>query len=137
MDPITHATSIKGPKPLYFDSEMQLMWERADQYGDILRGWKTYCAWGDVPYASGWWLDSDIGMEFLQNVAAISHAVMIRLVITAIERLEGEEWRVPIERGSVTLVEVDHGEPRLVGAEGVGPGHLIGSPRAPVRMGEA
>jgi len=72
-----------------------------------------------------------------ENVAAISHAVMIRLVITAIERLEGEEWRVPIERGSVTLVEVDHGEPRLVGAQGVGPGHLIGSPRAPVRMGEA
>ena len=23
-----------------------------------LRGWKTYCAWGDVPNASGWFLDS-------------------------------------------------------------------------------
>ena len=72
MDPVTNATSINGPKPLYFDEEMELMWKRAESYGDILGGWKTYCAWGDVPYASGWWLDSDIGMEFLQNVAAVS-----------------------------------------------------------------
>src|SRR5436305_203716 len=72
MDPVTNATSINGPKPLYFDEEMELMWKRAESYGDILGGWKTYCAWGDVPYASGWWLDSDVGMEFLQNVAAVS-----------------------------------------------------------------
>ncbi|HEV3128793.1 MAG TPA: hypothetical protein VGY32_07410 [Solirubrobacteraceae bacterium] len=72
MDPVKNATGINGPKPLYFDSEMELMWQRAAKYGDILRGWKTYCAWGDVPYASGWWLDSDIGMEFLRNVAAVS-----------------------------------------------------------------
>jgi len=69
---LLHPTGIQGPRPLYFDDEMQLMWARAEAYHDILGGWKTYCAWGDVPYASGWWLDSDYGMEFLKNVRAVS-----------------------------------------------------------------
>ena len=59
-------------KPLFFDEEMELMHTRAAQHRDKLRGWKTYCAWGDVPYASGWFLDSDIGMEFLANVVKVS-----------------------------------------------------------------
>jgi uncharacterized protein len=59
-------------KPLYFDEEMEMMFTRADQHRDKLRGWKTYCAWGDVPDASGWFLDSDIGMEFLKNVVKVS-----------------------------------------------------------------
>ena len=61
-------------KPLYFDEEMELMWTRAAIHRDKLRGWKTYCAWGDVPDTSGWFLDSDIGMEFLANVAKVSKA---------------------------------------------------------------
>ena len=68
----SNGAPVQGPKPLYFDDEMQLMWERAEAYGDILGGWKTYCAWGDVPYSSGWWLDSDYGMGFIKNVRAIS-----------------------------------------------------------------
>jgi predicted TIM-barrel fold metal-dependent hydrolase len=72
VDPTTAVTQQDGPKPLFFDDEMKLMWERAEHYKDILGGWKTYCAWGDVPYASGWWLDSDYGMAFLKNVKAIS-----------------------------------------------------------------
>ena len=64
-----------GVRPAYFDEEMQLMHERARTYRDKLRGWKTYCAWGDVPYASGWWLDSDIGLEFLANVKKVSEEV--------------------------------------------------------------
>ena len=64
----TRATATPE-KPLYFDEEMELMIERAEKYRDKLRGWKTYCAWGDVPNASGWTLDSDIGMAFLENVA--------------------------------------------------------------------
>src|SRR2546421_2495944 len=60
------------PKPVYFDEEMELMFTRAQQHRDKLRGWKTYCAWGDIPDASGWFLDSDIGMEFLQNVVKVS-----------------------------------------------------------------
>ncbi|MFL5840500.1 MAG: amidohydrolase family protein [Thermoleophilaceae bacterium] len=59
-------------KPLYFDEEMELMFTRAEQHRDKLRGWKTYCAWGDVPDASGWFLDSDVGMEFLKNVVKVS-----------------------------------------------------------------
>ena len=58
--------------PRYLEEEMQLMMERADKYRDRLRGWKTYCAWGDVPNASGWFLDSDTGMRFLEQVKAVS-----------------------------------------------------------------
>src|SRR4029453_15910934 len=43
----------------FLDDELELMMERARRYRDILRGWKTYCAWGSVPGASGWYLDSD------------------------------------------------------------------------------
>jgi hypothetical protein len=58
--------------PLYLEEEMQLMMERAEKYRDRLRGWKTYCAWGDVPNASGWFLDSPTGDRFLQQVKAVS-----------------------------------------------------------------
>jgi hypothetical protein len=58
--------------PRYLEEEMQLMMDRADKYRDRLRGWKTYCAWGDVPNASGWFLDSDTGMRFLEQVQAVS-----------------------------------------------------------------
>ena len=59
-------------KPLYFDEEMQMMMDRADRYPDKLRGWKTYCAWGDIPNASGWTFDTDVGMGFLENVLKVS-----------------------------------------------------------------
>ena len=59
-------------RPRYLDEELQLMMDRADKYHDRLRGWKTYCAWGDVPNASGWFLDSDTGSEFLQQVVKVS-----------------------------------------------------------------
>jgi uncharacterized protein len=71
-DQVTSGTPAQGQRPLLLDQELEMMWHRADAYGDILGGWKTYCAWGDVPYASGWWLDSDYGMEFIHNVRAIS-----------------------------------------------------------------
>jgi broad specificity phosphatase PhoE len=72
-----------------------------------------------------------------ESVAAISHAVMIRLVLTSIQRLEGEEWRVPIERGSVTVVEVDQGEPHLVGVAGGSQGDLVGARSIPASMAGA
>ena len=59
-------------RPPYLDEELQLMEERASLYRHKLRGWKTYCAWGSVPGASGWWLDSDTGMAFLEQVRKIS-----------------------------------------------------------------
>jgi uncharacterized protein len=61
--------------PLYLDEELELMMKRARQYRGILRGWKTYCAWGDVPNASGWFLDSDTGLAFLEQVKKVSRAV--------------------------------------------------------------
>lgn len=62
-------------KPAFLDEELELMMTRAQTYGDKLRGWKTYCAWGDVPGASGWFLDTDTGMAFLEQVLAVSKAV--------------------------------------------------------------
>jgi predicted TIM-barrel fold metal-dependent hydrolase len=58
--------------PVFLEEEMQLMMERAETYGDLIRGWKTYCAWGDVPNASGWTFDTDVGMRFLEQVLAVS-----------------------------------------------------------------
>jgi predicted TIM-barrel fold metal-dependent hydrolase len=58
-------------KPKFLDAELQQMMDRAETYPDILRGWKTYCAWGDVPYTSGWFLDSDTGLAFLEQVLAV------------------------------------------------------------------
>ncbi len=62
-------------KPLYLDDELELMMERAHQYRHMLRGWKTYCPWGDVPYASGWFLDSETGMAFIDQVRNVSQKV--------------------------------------------------------------
>jgi uncharacterized protein len=61
--------------PPYLDEELALMMERAKQYRGILRGWKTYCAWGSVPFASGWYLDSDTGMAFLEQVRRVHRRV--------------------------------------------------------------
>jgi len=67
--------STPNARPLYLDEELNLMMERANQYKDILRGWKTYCAWGDVPHASGWFLDTDTGLEFIEQVKNVSEKV--------------------------------------------------------------
>ncbi|MGH2986242.1 MAG: amidohydrolase family protein [Solirubrobacterales bacterium] len=67
--------STPDAKPAYLDEELELMMQRADQYEHILRGWKTYCAWGDVPNASGWFLDTDTGFAFLDQVLEVSRKV--------------------------------------------------------------
>ncbi len=61
--------------PLFFDEEMELMHTRAREHRNILRGWKTYCAWGDIPNVSGWYLDSEVGLAFLENVKRVSEQV--------------------------------------------------------------
>ena len=50
-----------------------------------------------------------------ERIAAVTHAVMIRLVAGTILDLPGERWRIPVGRGSLTKVEVEDGEIRLVG----------------------
>jgi broad specificity phosphatase PhoE len=61
-----------------------------------------------------------------ESIVAITHAVMIRLVMASILNLSGENWRVPLGRGSITEVIVDGGGISI----GPGPGYA-GSADAP------
>jgi hypothetical protein len=67
----TTATSLRHP-PVFMQQEFDTMEQRAVQYPEQLRAWKTYCAWGDVPYASGWFFDDDIGQAFISQVRHLS-----------------------------------------------------------------
>jgi broad specificity phosphatase PhoE len=49
-----------------------------------------------------------------ERVAVISHAVMIRLAVAAIEGTDGEQWRIPVGRGSFTAMAADGGRLTLV-----------------------
>lgn len=71
-----------APDPLFMEQEFNSMEEIARQYGpgtpvspgpNILRGWKTYCAWGDVPEASGWLLTEPVGEKFIEQVRAVGN----------------------------------------------------------------
>lgn len=42
-------------------------------------------------------------------VAAVTHAVMIRLVVSALTGAEGEEWRIPVGRGSLSHFVIEDG----------------------------
>jgi broad specificity phosphatase PhoE len=42
-------------------------------------------------------------------VAAVSHAVMIRLALVKLSGLNGESWRLPVGRGSVTEFNIQDG----------------------------
>ncbi len=44
-----------------------------------------------------------------ETVAAVTHAVMIRLTIVTLGLALGENWRVPVGRGSVTAFDVRNG----------------------------
>ncbi|MHB8511726.1 MAG: amidohydrolase family protein [Actinomycetota bacterium] len=66
-------TSQLGQAPVYQGREFEIMEERAIQYGGMIRGWKTYPAWGDIPYASGWFFDDPlIGGALIEQVRNIS-----------------------------------------------------------------
>ncbi|HEX9695152.1 MAG TPA: hypothetical protein VGB64_02420 [Actinomycetota bacterium] len=68
----TIASSL-GQEPVYMQREFEIMEERAVKYGSIIRGWKTYPAWGDIPYASGWFFDDElVGQRFIDHVRALS-----------------------------------------------------------------
>jgi len=62
-----------GREPVYMQREFEIMEERAIKYNSLIRGWKTYPAWGDVAYASGWFFDDPlVGGRFLDHVAYVS-----------------------------------------------------------------
>jgi len=44
-----------------------------------------------------------------EAVAAVTHAVMIRLTLVALGGVDGENWRIPVGRGSVTAFDVQNG----------------------------
>ena len=64
-------TSTLHRDPVYMGEEFELMERNVERFGSRLRGWKIYTAWGDVPYASGWFLDDDIGLRFLNQVSHV------------------------------------------------------------------
>jgi broad specificity phosphatase PhoE len=48
-----------------------------------------------------------------ETVAAVTHAVMIRLVVAKLMGTGGESWRIPVGRGSLTMFRVTDGLIRL------------------------
>jgi broad specificity phosphatase PhoE len=46
-------------------------------------------------------------------VAAVTHAVMIRLLVLGITGVTGERWRIPVGRGSLTAVSIEDGRVSL------------------------
>jgi broad specificity phosphatase PhoE len=49
-----------------------------------------------------------------ESVAAVTHAVMIRLFVVGLLNLSGEQWRIPVGRGSLTTLEIGESDVRLV-----------------------
>ena len=49
-----------------------------------------------------------------ERVAGVTHAVMIRLLAAKLLDRRGEEWRIPVGRGSITKLEVENGQIRLL-----------------------
>ncbi len=49
-----------------------------------------------------------------ETVVGVTHAVMIRLVISHLEGIDGEGWRVPVNRGGIIEFQVENGVIRLV-----------------------
>ena len=62
-----------GRDPLYMQEEFDLMERNLLLYGaERIRGWKVYPAWGDIKYASGWFLDDRVGEQFCDQVLKLS-----------------------------------------------------------------
>jgi broad specificity phosphatase PhoE len=79
-----------------------------------------------------------------EAVAAVTHAVMIRLMLTSVRALPGELWRVPLGRGSITEVLMEDGRltvaptPAFSGsADGPGAEDAIAPRRDPAGAGSS
>jgi hypothetical protein len=57
-----------GVRPVFQQDEWDAMEHNVVSLRGKLRGWKVYTPWGDVPNSSGWFLDDEIGMAFINQV---------------------------------------------------------------------
>jgi broad specificity phosphatase PhoE len=48
-----------------------------------------------------------------ETVVAVTHAVMIRLIVARLSGIDGPSWRIPVGRGSLTMFEASAGSIRL------------------------
>jgi broad specificity phosphatase PhoE len=68
-----------------------------------------------------------------EPVAAVTHAVMIRLAMAKLMGIDDESWRLPVGRGSLTEVCIEQGEIRFAGLPQGGQADVApaGSPHIP------
>jgi broad specificity phosphatase PhoE len=64
-------------------------------------------------------------------VAAVTHAVMIRLFLAKLSRTDDENWRIPVRRGSVTELSGRSGTFMPVAPGPLGNGDAAGPPAPP------
>lgn len=55
-----------------------------------------------------------------ETVVGVTHAVMIRLLIAHLEGIDGEGWRVPVNRGGIVEFHVENGKTKLITPIGAG-----------------
>lgn len=67
-------TGYASTEPAYMEAEFEMMQDNLERFGNRIRGWKVYTPWGDVPNASGWFLDDHIGMAFIDRVRQLHHS---------------------------------------------------------------
>ncbi|MDQ6851595.1 MAG: histidine phosphatase family protein [Actinomycetota bacterium] len=48
-----------------------------------------------------------------EAIAAVTHAVMIRLIVARLTGASGETWRIPVGRGSLTMFQIADGVIRI------------------------
>jgi uncharacterized protein len=77
------AAGAAGRDPVFMRDEFERMEEHLQRYPGMIRGWKVYTPWGDVPNASGWFLDDSVGLRFLERVEKIGDAYGVPRTIAA------------------------------------------------------
>ena len=68
-----------------------------------------------------------------ETVAAVTHAVMVRLTLVDLSGIDDESWRLPVGRGSLTEFHIHDGTTRLVAMPDAGPNGAKPADRSPGR----
>jgi uncharacterized protein len=64
-------TESLGRDPVFMQEEFELMERNVLEHPGLIRGWKCYTPWGDVPYASGWYHDDPVGFKLLERIVEL------------------------------------------------------------------